>query len=189
MPAEIAEVIERDGDIINVYVSGAEYNVTKKKLVKPASHTLITAENATALNRRRQEMAREELIAGANEAVAELRPDLLDAVLQGNQAYVRAIGYATTKKALNPKDPKQTEAARLMLNVGERLGQDEQGAPADLRQTPRLVLVLQQLHERQSVVDGTLLSESDISESNNVRIDEQDDGTEPGSPTGGDDGH
>lgn len=173
MPAQIIETIERDGDTINVYESGAEYNVTQKKLIKPASNTLITAENATAYNRRRQELARQELIAGANEAVAELRPEIAAQAMQGNLAYVRAIGYATATKAMNPRDPKQTDAGRMLLNIGERLGQEERLDPVEQPRPTRMVLLLAQLHERTNVVEGTLVQESDISGSNNVRIDEQ----------------
>ncbi len=117
--ATVVQTVERDGDTINIYESGAEYNVTQKKLIYPASSTLITAENATALNRRRQELARIELIAGANEAVEHLRPDVVP--IAGDLAFVRAIGYATQQKAMTPKDAKQTDAARLMLTAGAQL--------------------------------------------------------------------
>ena len=45
--AEITEIVERDGHTIYIYASGAEYDKTDGKLVKPASHTLITKENVT----------------------------------------------------------------------------------------------------------------------------------------------
>jgi hypothetical protein len=174
--ANIVEVVERDGDTINIYESGAEYNVTQKKLVRPASHTLITDENATAYNRRRQELARQELIAGANEAVEELRPEIAAQAMQGDLAYVRAIGYATTAKALNPKDPKQTEAARLLLNIGERLGQQDQDTPPAQPPPTRMVLLLAQLHERQSeVVEGQVLRSDILITDNDARSSVDDD--------------
>lgn len=127
--AKIVETVERDGHIINVYESGAEYDMTEKRLLKPANHTLITAENATVFNRTRKELARLALIDGANEAVQQLRPDLASVEEYGSQAYVRAIGYVTTQKALTAKDPKQTDAARMLLNIGERLDDDASNTP------------------------------------------------------------
>jgi len=120
MASELLRTEERDGETINIYKSGAEYNFTRKKLIRPADHTIITAENTTEYNRRRQELARAAFVEGANNATAEKLPEFLPA---GELAYVRAIGYVTQQKAMNDKDAKQPEAAKLALNIGERLGE------------------------------------------------------------------
>lgn len=180
--AKIVEQVERDGDVINIYESGAQYNVTKKKLIYPASNTLITGENATAYNRRRQELARAEFIAGANEAVEHLKPDLMP--LSGDLAYVRAIGYATQQKAMAPKDPKQTDAARLALNVGERIGDSSQ--PTTQNNTINVIALPDEVVQLFADLKRRLHAESVISASNPSRqavrvVDAYD-----GSPTGQD---
>jgi hypothetical protein len=150
--------INEDGHMINVYESGAEYNTVTNRLVKPASHTLITAENSTDMYRRSQEVARAAFIDGANDAVDKLRPDLAPESL-GDKRYVYAVGYVTQQKALTAKDPKQTDAARLLLNVGERFGDRQEGktgnttnilvVDADVRRALELLKNMQdaQLHE------------------------------------------
>lgn len=55
--ANVVETVERDGHQIAIYESGAEYDMTDKRLVKPASGTVITVQNATVFNRKRQEKA------------------------------------------------------------------------------------------------------------------------------------
>jgi len=123
-------------------------------------------------------------VAGANEAVEHLKPDVLP--IAGDMAYIRAIGYATTQKALTPKDPKQTDAARLMLNIGAQLGESKQ--PETINNTVNMLVLsdeqaeaLVQLRER---LQASLDAESAISASNNMRIDAQSDGSptdpEPG---------
>lgn len=188
MPAKIVETIERDGKTINVYDNGMEKDASNGHIVTPPPHVLIKdTENSIALHRARKEKRQAIMVEAANEAVEDgkLREQY------GDLAFVAEITKAAMKKAKRIADPKQIEAARFIMEgtgVGFAVDRDD-GSPAQPG-TPRFVLLLQQLHERQNVVDGELLSESDISESNTseaVRIGEQDKDADAGSPTETDD--
>lgn len=170
--ATVIETVEIDGEVINIYESGARYNVTQGRLIYPASNTMISAENATAYNRRRQELARAELVAGANEAVEHLKPDVVP--LAGDLAYVRAIGYATQQKAMTPKDAKQTDAARLMLSVGAQLGEQKVETinnTMNVIQMPAEILsALTELHSRLSVVRTDILNSDNDAHSSVIDV-------------------
>ncbi len=176
MTAQVVEVVEGDGKTIWVYDSGMERDATTGQIVKPAPHTIIrTTEKASELHRRRQELARAELIAGATEAVAQLRPDLIP--VAGSMAYIRAIGFATQSKAMMPKDPKQTDAARLLLTVGAQIGA-QPVAPTNNNALQALGMMFVELARRSG-----LLTETPISVSNNLRVGEQDNDVIDASPT------
>lgn len=166
MPAKIIDTYTRDdGHIINVYESGAEYDTTDKKLIKPAAHTVITAENTTDYNRRRQELVRAAFVAGAIEATDEKFPDLVAA---GDLRHVHALGLVTQKKGMNEKDPKQTDAARLVLNVGERISETKTIESTSTRVN---VLVIPDEVARFLVeLKKRLGTETGISESNKLRV-------------------
>lgn len=102
-----------------VLKNGAIYDTDKKRIVavKPElaeKNTQITSENARALQARRQEIARERVIAGANAAVAA-HPDF-GAVFDGADLdFVEAGAQAVMSKALDRLDPKQVDAWRAVL--------------------------------------------------------------------------
>lgn len=173
----MAQIIDsyttEDGHLINVYASGAEYDTTAKRLVRPAAHTVINPENATEYNRRRQELAREAFVQGATEATAEKFPEML---VSGDLGYVRAVGYVTQQKAMTAKDPKQPEAAKLVLNVGERIGDTK---TIETTQTRVNVLVLPENVARLFAdLKSRLHSETDISASNILDLENGKPGTQ-----------
>jgi hypothetical protein len=168
--AEIVETREVDGRRINVYASGAEYDMDAKRLVKPASHTVITQENATDLNRRRLELKRERLLVGAARTLERGgdwdTPNDLDVV--------EALGEAVMMKALNPDSAKQVDAARFIL---QETGLAEAQQPAGTVNNTMNVLalpddILHALTELRSRLNSVLDTDSAISASNKMRIDE-----------------
>jgi hypothetical protein len=172
MPAKIIDTIERDGKTIWVYDNGMEKDASNGHIVKPPPATLITdSQKSTELHRARQEKKRAIMIEAANEAVSsgEFKERY------GDLAFVAEITKAAMQKAKRVADPKQIEAARfVMQETGLSLAQ-EQTEPAVQQSQPRLYLLIAQLHERQSEVVNGLVTETDISVSNNVRIGESKD--------------
>jgi hypothetical protein len=55
--AKIVETVERDGHQIAIYESGAEYDITDRKLIRGATNTLITKQSSLSMHQRRQEKA------------------------------------------------------------------------------------------------------------------------------------
>jgi hypothetical protein len=111
--AKIVNTYTNDaGQLVNVYESGAEYNTVEKRLVKPAEHTVITTQNATAYNRARQELKRAVIASAANAAVE--RDDYR--MMHGDLAFVAAIAEAQYIKATTADDPKSTDAARFIFH-------------------------------------------------------------------------
>ena len=94
-------------------------------IAKPASHTLITVENTTAMHRARREQKRAVVVAAANAAVE--REDYRHN--HGDLAFVAAITEAQYIKATTPDDPKSTDAARFILT--EAGISESQRGPAD----------------------------------------------------------
>jgi hypothetical protein len=116
------------GHEIDVYESGAEYNRTLKRLAKPAAHTVITAQNATALNRKRQEKAAAELRRRITEAARQgMPPGTL--IRHSADAFAAAGVQLFEEVVMNsdayPRDRKE---------VFEMLGKYAQVLPADMRQ-------------------------------------------------------
>ena len=111
MAKVVSTYTNAEGHEIAVYESGAERDTVTRRLVKPATHTLITAENSTALHRERQELKRARLLAGAARTLDRsgdwTTPNDLDVV--------EALGEAVMMKALNPDNVKQVDAARFIL--------------------------------------------------------------------------
>jgi hypothetical protein len=89
-----------------------EKDATTGKLMRPPTAALIqTSEQANAYQRRRQELKRERLLAGAAKTLERGgdwdTPNDLDVV--------EALGEAVMMKALNPDSAKQVDAARFIL--------------------------------------------------------------------------
>jgi hypothetical protein len=168
--AEIVETREVDGRRINVYASGAEYDMDAKRLVKPASHTVITQENATDLNRRRLELKRERLLVGAARTL-ERGGDWEQAT---DLDVVEAISEAVMMKALNPDNAKQVDAARFILTESG-LAEAQQQAGTVNNTVNMIALpddILHALTELRSRLNSVLDTDSAISASNKMRIDE-----------------
>jgi hypothetical protein len=111
--ATVIETVERDGKTIHVYDTGLERDAATGYIIKPAPHTIITdTEKSTALHRERLEQKRQRLAAGAARTLERTgeweMPSDLDVV--------EAIGEAVMLKALDPKNAKQVDAARFIMD-------------------------------------------------------------------------
>jgi len=169
---------------LRVLSNGAVYDMVKKRIVDSRNVTTkITKENAVALQSRQQELKRQALIRAAN-AVAAQGGGVDGREMQGDMAYVEAIGEAMTMKALTVNDPKAVDAARFIFQeTGISAAQEQPAQPAQQPGMPTLVLLLSHLHEREPEAIDAQVLRSDILISNEVRIDEQDNGVIDASPT------
>lgn len=108
---------------MRVLSNGAIYDMRKKRIVNSkAVTTKITEENAVAMQSRQVELKRAALKRAAN-AVAAQGGGVDGRAMQGDMAYVEAIGEAMTMKALTVNDPKAVDAARFVFaetGIGER---------------------------------------------------------------------
>ena len=124
--ATIVETVERDGETINIYESGAEYSVTRGRLVKPAPSTLITSEKSTVFIRQRQEKTAALLrkrITEATNAVSELKHN-------GSASAIADTGGILWQEiVLNPD-----AYHRDRLEAFEKLGKYAQVLPSDMKQ-------------------------------------------------------
>ena len=140
---------ERNGEIINVYESGAEYNLTRGHLVKPAAGTVIRSpEKATALNRKRKEkmqrLTRARLVETHNgvmpnpvrssaAAFAEALAMLWEQVVLNSEAYPRdrkeVLDMVAKYADLQPADMKeQAEDTAALLNAAASAANAEAAA-------------------------------------------------------------
>lgn len=112
--AKIVDTYKNDqGEIINVYESGAQYNVTKGRLVGAPPQAQFTKETSLVAVERRLELKREAVARGAAK-VLEGTGDWEEPIT--DMDVVEAVSEAVMLKALNPKDPKQVDAARYLEN-------------------------------------------------------------------------
>jgi hypothetical protein len=122
--AQVIDTVERDGRVIRVYDNGMERDASTGRIVKPASGTLITAENATEYHRMRRNQKQAVIAAAANAAV-----ERADFKAHGGMAFVAAIADTAMLKATTPDDPKAIDAARFLLQesgLAEPKGVQEQ---------------------------------------------------------------
>lgn len=115
---------------LRVLSNGAVYDMTKKRIVDSrAVTTKINSENAVALQSRQQELKRAALMRAAN-AVAAQGGSVDGRAMQGDLAFVEAIGEAMTMKALTVNDPKAVDAARFLFSeIGISEKQEKQADP------------------------------------------------------------
>lgn len=163
MASELLQTVERDGEIINIYASGAEYSVTRKCLIRPATNNLISTENTSVYNRRKQELKRERLMMGAAEHLMKGKntvPDDLDVV--------QAIGRAAMQRATDTsvKNNKQIDAARFILSES---GLSEDKPQPATQNTVNVILIPDNVLRFLQDIKKRLGTETDISESNNSR--------------------
>jgi hypothetical protein len=175
---------------LRVLANGAVYDTIKGRIVSSKNVTTkITSERSVEMQSRRQELKRERLMAAAN-AVAAQGGGVDGRQLVGDLAYVEAIGEAMTMKALTVGDPKAVDAARFIFHetgIAEARQAETVNNTVNVFEMPAdVAAALIDLRQRLSAQsEGTiegLVTERDISVSNNVRIDEQD----TASPTGTD---
>lgn len=124
--AKIVETVERDGHVINVYESGAEYDTTDKKLIKGPTGSQITAENASVYIRRRQEKQARLL----REAIVTETNDKLTMKYSGPAAAVAAAGGILWREVVLD----ETAYPRDRMEAWEKLGKYAQVLPSDIRQ-------------------------------------------------------
>ncbi len=166
MASKLVETVERDGETINIYESGAEYSITRGRLIRPATNNLISAENSNEYKRRRQELKRERLMAGAIERLTNGRTDRMPDDLD----VIQALGNAAMQRATdtNIKNNKQIDAIRLILH---ETGLSEEDQPAATHNTINMFVLPEGVARLFQDLKRRLPSERDISESNNLRID------------------
>jgi hypothetical protein len=125
--ATIVETVERDGETINVYESGAEYSVTRGHLIKAPPSALITKETARSMAQKRQDKVARKLrerIKLATEKVSDLP------IRDSAEAIAEAGGILWDEIVLNPN-----AYHRDRLEAYTKLGQIAEGIPnASIRQ-------------------------------------------------------
>lgn len=95
--------------------NGAVYDTRIGRIVNGKGITTkITEENSIAYHSQRAELKRAALMRAAN-AVANQGGTVDGRALQGDYAFVEAIGEAMTMKALTVNDPKAVDAARFLF--------------------------------------------------------------------------
>jgi hypothetical protein len=109
----IVDTYIKDGETINVYESGAHYNVTRKHLVKAPEQHLITSEKSMQYKAEMVERKREAMVRGAGRALEKAQPG--EWTVPNALDVVEALAEAATMKALNPENPKQIDAARFIM--------------------------------------------------------------------------
>lgn len=123
--AKIVRTEERDGHLINVYESGAEYDTTDKKLIRPPASSLITAENVTVFNRRRKEKA----AAALRARIVEAHNKKMDVVKSSAAAFADSGALLYEEIVLN-----DNAYPRDRMDTWEKLGKYADVLPADIRQ-------------------------------------------------------
>ena len=136
----IVDTYIKDGETINVYESGVHYNQTRGRLIKAAPQFQITTENAKEFKERLAEKKREAVARGAAKVLEStgewVTPNALDVA--------EAIAEAVMKKALNPDNPKQVDAARyIMVEAG--MSESQTKTDADAQQFAPVAEALRQL--------------------------------------------
>jgi hypothetical protein len=144
----IVDTYIKDGETINVYESGAHYNVTRKHLVRAPESAMITKENVGRFKERLAEKKREAVARGAARVLERSgdwdKPNALDVA--------DALAEAVMEKAMDPTNPKQVDAARyLMTEMGlaesqTKTSEDAQQFASLADAAGQLVAFLRQIH-------------------------------------------
>ena len=102
---------------LRTLANGAVYDMVKKRIVSNpgGGTTAITPETAIEYNDIQKQQKQEALRRAAN-AVAMQGGSVDGHALDGDLAFVEAIGEAMTMKALSVGDPKAVDAARFIFN-------------------------------------------------------------------------
>lgn len=146
---------------LRVLANGAVYDMQKKRIVDSRNVTTkITSENAVDFQSRRQELKRAALARAAN-AVAMQGGGVDGRAMDGDLAYVEAIGEAMTMKALTINDPKAVDAARFIFaetGISERQVESDNGAAASVAQVlgSMLLEVVRNEADKRNAVEGQI---------------------------------
>lgn len=108
------ELIDYNGQQARRYSDGSIRDAHGHMLAPLPGGNTITPETASTLALRRQELKRERLLQAAN-AAAEQVSSVRGPYFRGDMAFVEALGEAMAQRALDPKDVKGVDAARLLL--------------------------------------------------------------------------
>lgn len=123
--ATILRTEERNGDIIAIYESGAEYNQSKGRLVKAPPKAQITPENSNEYKRKRQEKAarllRERIVQAHNRGDMEPVKGSAEAFAESGALLYEEI---VLDKNAYPRD---------RMDVWEKLGKYGGVLPSDIR--------------------------------------------------------
>lgn len=118
------------GHEIAVYESGAEYDTVAKRLVKPATATVLTSERATSLIRQRREKA----AAALRSAIVTETMDKLDVPHRSSVAAVAAAGGILWREIVLADPETPGVYPRDRLEAWEKLGKYAEVLPTDKRQ-------------------------------------------------------
>jgi hypothetical protein len=100
---------------LRVLSNGAVYDTRKGRIVDARNCTTkITPQNSVELHSRRQELKRQALTRAAN-AVAAQGGSVDGHEMNGDWAWVEAVGEAMAMKSLTVNDPKAVDAARFLF--------------------------------------------------------------------------
>jgi hypothetical protein len=162
--ATVIDTVEKDSRTILVYDNGMERDADTGHMVRPPAAALITTtEKANELQRKRLELKRERLAAGAARTLERTgeweMPSDLDVV--------EAIGEAVMLKALDPKNAKQVDAARFILDeagFSERQARNMDESPVNA--VRELLSGLAALAGSVSQLQGSQVTRTDILISN-----------------------
>ena len=155
------------GETINVYESGAHYNVDRKHLVKAPDHAMITPEKSIELKKILAEKKREAVARGAARVLERSgdwdTPNALDVI--------EAISEAVMLKALNPDNPKQVDAARYITqemgmaeNQTKSSEEARQFAPVVDAMNQLTALLREALPGPANAVDGELIDSPQLTD-------------------------
>lgn len=135
MTSKIVETIEQDGEVINVYESGAKYNVTRGHLVAPATAGKITPENSRELSQRARtkgllsqlkglaksngvelppDADMEQVIAGAGDTLEALTMHFADTFKKSSNLRGMAEGYRQLAAPLIGEKPEEGTTSNTM---------------------------------------------------------------------------
>ena len=124
--ATIIETVERDGETINIYESGAEYSVTRGRLVKAPPSAMITPEKSNVFKRLRQEKT----AALLRKRITEATNKVSTIQHRGSASAIADTGGILWEEiVLNPE-----AYHRDRLEAFEKLGKYAQALPGDMKQ-------------------------------------------------------
>jgi len=103
-----------EGETINVYESGAQYNTTRGRLIRAPERSMFTPETSPDAHRKKAELKRQRLLAGA----AKVLESSADWEMPDDLDVVEAIGEAAMLRAMDGdiRNSKQIDAMRFILN-------------------------------------------------------------------------
>lgn len=174
--ATVIDTVVRDGRTIAVYDNGMERDLDRGRIIRPPTSALITKENANEYHRARQQKAKARLRA----AIKEAHNGKMTPVKSSAAAFAESGALLYEEIVLNadayPRD--RLEAWKELGKQAEILtdGKDKSDEPGQAAAgfftaaTALLNSMREHIHaSTDGAIDG-LVTESDISDTNNLRI-------------------